>query len=197
MFSKPTRSSRISFSYMCMTMSLSSAWIAARPPAAPRIFKHLPDVAELHHAALPVRPDVGREHLDRGVAVLDRLRQRVEHALRQLAVQQQVKAVVAIAGAGPFALAQLDRLLQRLIRRARGEIEQGGRAAMERGAADLLRRRAQQILVAAGERDRRAAMDVRIDAARHDDLPGGVDDPRRADLRRGCPARRSRRSCRR
>ena len=33
MFSKPVRCSRISFSYMCMTMSLSSAWIAAMPPA--------------------------------------------------------------------------------------------------------------------------------------------------------------------
>jgi len=32
-FSKPVRSSRISFSYMCMTMSLSSEWIVARPPA--------------------------------------------------------------------------------------------------------------------------------------------------------------------
>ncbi len=39
MCSKPTRCSRISFSYMCMTMSSSSAWIAAMPPHAATIFK--------------------------------------------------------------------------------------------------------------------------------------------------------------
>ncbi len=38
MFSKPVRCSRISFSYMCMTMSLSSAWIVAMPPAFARTF---------------------------------------------------------------------------------------------------------------------------------------------------------------
>jgi hypothetical protein len=137
----------------------------------------------------PVWPDVGREHLDRGVPVLDRLGQRIEDALRQFAVQQQVEAVIAITGAGPLAFAQLDRLLKWLVRRARREIEQGGRAAIEGGAADLLGRRAQEILVAAGERDRRAAMDVRIDTARHDELPGGIDDPGCADL--GEASRRS------
>ena len=38
MCSKPTRFSRISFSYMNMTMSLSSAWIAATPPAFATVF---------------------------------------------------------------------------------------------------------------------------------------------------------------
>ena len=142
----------------------------------------LPDIAELHHAAQPVWPDVGREHLDRGVPVLDRLGQRVEHTLRQFAVQQQMEPVIAVAGAGPLPFAQFDRLLQWLLRRARCEIEQGRRAAMESGAADLLGRRAQQILVAAGEWDRRTTVDVRIDAARHDDLPGGIDDPGCADI---------------
>ena len=52
MFSKPVRPSRVSFSYMCMTMSLSSAWIAASPPALAEDFQHLPDIAELDHAAL-------------------------------------------------------------------------------------------------------------------------------------------------
>src|SRR5580704_5652651 len=93
-----------------------------------------------------------------------------------------MEAVVAIAGAGPFAPAQLDRLLQWLVRRAGRKIEQGGRPAVEGGAADLLRRRAQQILVAAGERDRRAAMDVRIDPARHHDLACRIDDARSADI---------------
>src|SRR5205085_4292802 len=94
-----------------------------------------------------------------------------------------MEAVIAIAGARPFPLAQLDRLLQRLVRRAWRKIEQGGRPAMEGGPADLLRRRAQHILVAAGERYRRAAMDVRIDATRYHDLPGRVDNPRCANAR--------------
>src|SRR5436305_15118975 len=88
-----------------------------------------------------------------------------------------MEAVIAVAGACPFSFAQLDRLLQRLVRRAWRKIEQGGRPAVEGGPADLLRRRAQEILVAAGKRDRRAAMDVRIDPARHHDLPGRVADP--------------------
>ena len=33
MFSKPTRPSRISLAYMCMTMSLSSAWMTPSPPS--------------------------------------------------------------------------------------------------------------------------------------------------------------------
>src|SRR5262249_10254486 len=54
------------------------------------------------------------------------------------------------------------------------------RTAMQCGTADLLGRRAQQILVTAGKRDRHAAMDVRIDATGYDDLTAGVDDPRGA-----------------
>src|SRR5947208_16982923 len=93
-----------------------------------------------------------------------------------------MEAIVAVARAGPFPFAQLDRLLQWLVRRAWREIEQGRRAAVESGATDLLGRRAQQILVASRKRDRRAAMDVRVDAARHPDLPGRVDDPRTGGL---------------
>src|SRR5690348_752610 len=92
-----------------------------------------------------------------------------------------MKAIVAVPRAGPLPLAQLDRLLQRLIRRTWGEIEQGGGAAVERGAADLFRRRAQQILVAAWKRDWRAAVDVRVEAAWDHDLAGAIDDPRGAD----------------
>src|SRR5215468_10430997 len=88
-----------------------------------------------------------------------------------------MKAVVEIACAGPFALARFDRLLQRLVRRALSKIEQRCRTAVQCGTADLLGRRAQQVLVAAGERDRHAAMDMRIDAAGYDDLTAGVDGP--------------------
>src|SRR5690348_8742415 len=103
-----------------------------------------------------------------------------------------MESVVAVAGAGPFATPPLDRLLQRLVRRAGHKIEQRGCAAVEGGAADLLRRRAQKIFVAAGERDRRAAMDVRIDPARHHDLPSRIDDPYSADSREA-PGRSDRR----
>jgi hypothetical protein len=105
-----------------------------------------------------------------------------------------VKTIVAVARPGPFALAKLDRLPQRLVRRTQREIEHGRRAAVKRSAADLLGRRAQQILVAPRERDRRAAVDVRVDAARDNDLPGGVDDPRSTD-RRKASGRRPWRSC--
>src|ERR1700746_2002998 len=104
-----------------------------------------------------------------------------------------MEPVIAVAGARPFALAQLDRLLQWLVRGTGRGIEQGGRAAMESGAADLLRRRAQEILVAAGEGDRRAAMDVWVDPSGHHDLPGRVDNPRGTIVRAapGCANRRT------
>jgi hypothetical protein len=90
-----------------------------------------------------------------------------------------VQAEIAIAGAVPFAPTCFDRLLQPGLGRAIDKVEQGRGAAMKRGAADIGRRRAQQILVAARERDRRQAMDVRVDAARNDDLSGGINDPPR------------------
>src|SRR5215469_5109037 len=117
------------------------------------------------------------------MAILDRQRQLYEHALREFAVEEKKETVIAIACAGPFPLTALDRSLQRLVGRAGGEIEQGRRAAVEGGAADLLRRRAQQIFVAARKRYRRTAMDVRIDPARDDDLTRDVDDAGSADRR--------------
>src|SRR6516225_9941110 len=88
-----------------------------------------------------------------------------------------MQPVVAVAGTRPFALTRFDRALQWLVGRALDEIEQRRGAAVQCRTADLLGRRAQQILVPAGKRDRHAAMDMRIDAARYDDLPTGVDDP--------------------
>src|SRR5215831_11513938 len=86
-----------------------------------------------------------------------------------------MEPVIAVARASPFALARLDRPLQWLVRRALDEIEQCRRPAVQCRAADLLGRRTQQVLVAARERDRHAAMDVRVDAAGYDDLTAGVD----------------------
>src|SRR5882757_8535273 len=178
-FSKPARSSRISFSYMCMTMSLSSAWIAAMPPSLATTFNTSQISPNCTMRPLTVRPNVGGEHLDRGVARLDRLGQRPEMRQRRLAAHQQVHPVVAIAGAGPLAPPCLDRLLKAGLRRAIDEIEHRCRAAKKRRAADLVGWRTQHVFVAAGKRDRRQAVNMRIDAAGDDDLARRVDDPLR------------------
>src|SRR5215472_8892623 len=88
-----------------------------------------------------------------------------------------MQPVVAVAGARPFALTHFDRALQWLVGRALNEIEQCRRAAVQCRTADLLGWGAQQILIAAGKRDRHAAMDMWIDTAGHHDLTAGVDDP--------------------
>src|SRR6516164_9692049 len=92
-----------------------------------------------------------------------------------------MEPVVAVARTSPFALTRFDRALQRLVGCALDKIEQSRRAAVQCSTADLLGRCAQQILVAAGKRDRHAAMDVRIDTAGHYDLIAGIDDPPGAD----------------
>jgi hypothetical protein len=101
-------------------------------------FQRLPYIAELDHSALIDRPDVGREDLDAGVPGLHCLWERGKDLRVLLAAQHQVEAVIAIAGAGPFALSCLDRGLQRHLGEAQGEIEERRRAAVERGTADLL-----------------------------------------------------------
>ncbi len=112
---------------------------------------------------------------------LNRLGQRIEQGRGLRAAQHQVEAIVAIGVAGPFALARLDRLPQRHLGQAEREIEQRRCAAMERGAADLIGPGAEHILVARPADDRHPGMDVRVDAARNDDLPRGIDHPRRTD----------------
>ena len=149
------------------------------PPALGDDLQHFPDVAKLHHATLPVRPDVGGEHLDRGVARLDRLGQRIEMRQGRLAAHQEVQSVIAIAGPVPLAPPRLDRLLQPALRRAINKIEQCRGATEQCRAAHLIGRCAQLALVAAGKRDRHEAVDMRIDATGNDDLAGGVDDPPR------------------
>ncbi len=141
--------------------------------------EHLPDVAEIDHAALAAGGDVGREHLDRGVPLLHRLGQFAEALGRDLAEQHCVKSVVAMAGAGPLPLPAFDRLLDRLAALDRGKVDRCRRAAVQGRKADPRGRLGQHRLGDA--RHRPAAMDMRVDAARNDDLPGGVDHPRRAD----------------
>src|SRR6516162_700642 len=91
-----------------------------------------------------------------------------------------METIIAIARARPLPPARFNRPLERLVRRALSKIEHCRCAAVQRGAADLLWRRTQQIFVAARKRDRHAAMDMRVDAARHHDLTAGVDDTRGA-----------------
>ena len=83
----------------------------------------LPDVAEFDHAALVQGADVGREDLDRRMPRLHRLGQRAEQIGGLRAAQHQMKAVIAMAVAGEFALALLDRALQRNLGQAEREIQ--------------------------------------------------------------------------
>src|ERR1700730_15280066 len=159
MFSKPVRCSRISFSYMCMTMSLSSAWIAAMP----------------ERAAARGR-DVGGEHLDAGMAGLDRLGELTENFGRDVAEQHRVEGVIAIAGAGPLLVAPLDRLLDGVAALDRGKVDRRRRAAEQRRLADP-RGGLGQFRLAVGHRHRPVAMDMRVDPAGDDDLAAGIDHP--------------------
>jgi hypothetical protein len=110
---------------------------------------------------------------------LDRLGQRSEMLQRRLAAHEQVHSVVAIAGASPLAPPRLDRLLKASLRRAIDEIEHRCRAAKQRRAAHLVGRCAQHVFVAAGKRDRRQAVNMRINAAGDGDLARRVDHPLR------------------
>ena len=51
MFSRPVRFSRVNFSYMCMTMSLSSAWIAAIPPVCAKTTREGPGACQRRRRA--------------------------------------------------------------------------------------------------------------------------------------------------
>src|SRR5437588_12377854 len=104
MFSKPVRSLRNSFSYMCMTISLSSAWIAAMPPACASTFSTSQMSPKSTMRPLREGGDVGREHLDRGMPGLHCLGELTEALGRDFAEQHRVKGIVAIAGARPLPL---------------------------------------------------------------------------------------------
>ena len=93
--------------------------------------QHLPDVAEINHAALARGGDVGREHLDRGMPGLHCLGELAEALGRDLAEQHRVKGIVAIAGARPLPLPPFDCLLDRVAALDRGEIDRRGRAAVQ------------------------------------------------------------------
>ena len=139
--------------------------------------QHLPDVAEIDHSALAAWGNVGREDLDAWVPGLDRLGQLRQQLMRQLTLHHRVKRIVAMAIAGPFLLPPLDRLLHGVAVADQREIEDRRCAAMERRLADPRRPIGHLMLGGAGNNDRPAAMDMRIDPAGNDDLPRRVDEP--------------------
>src|SRR6185312_7288566 len=74
----------------------------------------------------------------------------------------------------PFLLSPLDRLLHVVVAVDESEIEDRRGAAEESGLADPVRTVGQVGLGLARRRHRPAAMDMRVDAARDNDLPGRV-----------------------
>ena len=151
--------------------------------------QHLPDVAEIDHAALAAGGDVGREDLDRGVPRLDRFLELRQDLGCDLALHHRVKRVVAIAGAGPFLLPSLDRALDAVAGLDEREVDHRRGTAEKGGAADHRGRVGQLMLGRARHDNRPAAMHMRVDAAGDDDLPCGIDDPAGTD--RGKAARRA------
>ncbi len=139
--------------------------------------QHLPDIAEIDHAALAAGRDVGGEHLDRGVPGLHRLGEFAEALVPDLAKEHRVKGVVAIAGARPLLVPSFDRLLDRFAALDRGEVDRCRRAAVQGCEADPRGRLGQCRLGDTGHRHRPVAMDMRVDAARDHDLARGVDHP--------------------
>ena len=129
--------------------------------------QRLPDVAVRHHAAEVPRPDVGREDLYAGMAVLHRIGELAEMRHRHLAHQREMEAVVAVAGVSPLRLGRFDRLLDGAVVHALHEIDQRRGAAMQGGLADL-RRRIGQHVGPSRRAHRHQAMDVRVDAAGND-----------------------------
>ena len=117
-------------------MSLSSAVDRRDPAGLRQNLEHLPDVAEIDHAALSARGDVGREHLDRGVPSLHRLGELAEALGRDLAEEHRMKGVVAVAGTCPLLVTPLDRLLDRLAALDRREVDRRRGAAVQGGAAN-------------------------------------------------------------
>ena len=146
----------------------------AEPALLRQHLERLPDVAEIDHAAAARRQDVGGEYLQRRIAGLDRLRELPGEFGRRLGMQHDVIGPVARAFSDEVLVARFDRLLRRDTVAPIGEIDERRRAAEQRRAPDLLR---------SGRDERRAVglgphmmqMHVRIDAARHDDMPCCVD----------------------
>ena len=131
------------------------------------------------------RTDLGGEDLESGKALLHSFADRVDDLWRDGAEEHHMVGVVGIGIAppdtGPLLKGPGD--VQTLIHHR--EVQQGGGASEQRGAADLLRRSRQEIAAAD---DRSGDVSVRLDAARDHDHPRGVNGltaVTRQDARRG------------
>ena len=137
----------------------------------------LPDVTEVDHPTGAVWPDVGGEDLDGRVARLDRLGELAELSVGRLARQHQVISPIAGALGREILVACRDGRLHALVRTHVGEVDQRGRAAPERRHADAVGPLGVED-GAVGDHKRVLHVNVRIDAAGHDDLVPSVDHPR-------------------
>ena len=186
MFSKPARPSRNSLAYMCMTMSLSSAWMTPRPPFFASTWKTSQMSPKSTMRPLRDGRDVGGEDLHRGMAGLDRLAELAGHVGRQVALHHGVQRPVAGAAVG------------------RSRRPCAPRSPPARSVPCMTRVKSMMVVVPPssaarpttegpwvsvgsplGTTTRPEAMGMRVDAAGHDDLAGGVDQPRAGREREG------------
>ena len=150
--------------------------------------ERFPDVAEVDHAAGAGRQDVGGEDLQRRVAGLDRFGELPGKLGRRLGVQHEVVGPVARALADEIPVARLDGVAGGRAIAPVGEIDERGGAAEQRRAADLLWPRGDERR-AVGLDPHVMQVDMRVDAARHDDASAGVDLARAPAAPRARPAR--------
>ena len=133
-------------------------------------------VAHPHHPGFAGggrRADVGGEDLDGGKAVFHGLVQRADDVLGDFAQQHQMVGIIGVGIAAPDLGTFLNGLGDVDAGILDGEIEQGGGAAEQGGAADLLRRGGLEVAVA---HDGGGDVGVGFDAARHHHHSAGVDD---------------------
>jgi hypothetical protein len=134
----------------------------------------LPDIAEIDHAAAARRQNICREYLECRIAGLDRLRELSGKFGRRLGMQHDVVGPITGTLSDEVLIARLDGLQGRHAVSPIGEIDECRGAAEERCAPDLF---------GSGGNERRAVrldpdmmqVHVRVDAARHDNLPSRVD----------------------
>ena len=141
----------------------------AKPTLGGKHLKHFPDIAEIHHAALAGRGDVGGEDFRGGVAGFNRLAQLCGEIRRQIAFHHDVESVIAGAAIGlPFGFTFRNGAFNGFAMRPAHEIQNAGGAAVKCGFADD-RSALGLINLPIRPRDRPKAMRMRVNPARHHD----------------------------
>ena len=134
-------------------------------------------MAHADHAGLAGHlggPDVGGENLDRSKAVFDVLVEGFQRVGGDFAQKHQMVGVVGVGVAPPVVGPFLDSGGDVDAGVLDGEVHEGGGAAEEGGAADLLGGSGTQV---AWPHDGGGDVGVGFDAAGDDDLASGVDNP--------------------